>query len=723
MRANPDEGERDLRTTFRKGMSRAKHAVSRLRISLTHALPSALDMTDEQFLKLFAIRDAPDRLTRTPEIAIGELLGHFERRPAASWPSFPRHMTAEALPAAADVERAADRVLDRYINLGSFGEIHFETEIDWHHAPTNDPRGEATRKLNRHFWWMPVAEAYRVTGNDRYAEFLDRAVRDWVASAPRPPSKDESSRTWALMEAGIRCLIWPTVFGVIQDSPAFTSEARLAMLRSLFDHGVYLQRHHNTGNHLLREANGLAHLSTAFPEFDTSEGWWETAATRLHGALEEQVNADGSHYELCTPYQVLALEEFAYAVELFRGQNDHRSQFMTGRLAAMFGALAALTRPDGSLPMIGDGYFPAGFDWGEMLSEAATNLNDPSLAFIATGGRDGTAPAADSVAVPDAGWYVMRDTWRATGKYLLFESGPFGGHHGHEDKLNVEVFALGTAFLVDPGTYTYNINDPERDFFVSSRAHNTLVVTGLSQVRRWNPKHRRARVASGPHGTWQTGSVFDFASADYEDGYGDYHLRAGDRSIIAQGVVHHRHVLFVKPDYWIIVDDVSSLHPRSFEILFHAGIDVRATSGPRQLTRLASPRGDAMLAIIPEPTECEGPEIVRGRTDPLQGWVSERRYDKQPADTVVYRWSERRALHHTTMLWPTVASLDAPLPDLERVTDEGPTTIWRVSLPDGTSDSISLTRDSEGVVGAVAVDRHTATGKRRTSRHWTKEPY
>ena len=91
------------------------------------------------------------------------------------------------------------------------------------------------------------------------------------------------------------------------------------------------------------------------------------------------------------------------------------------------------------------------------------------------------------VYIPQAGRHVMRSDWTPEAKYLIADTGPYGGPHGHEDLLSFELFAYGAAFIVDPGSYTYNRTDPYRDYFVSSHGHNTVIVDGGSQVRRFRP--------------------------------------------------------------------------------------------------------------------------------------------------------------------------------------------------------------------------------------------
>lgn len=719
-----DSARRKLLASLLWAKKRVRGFATRIHLALEPKpppLPLAITMSDEEFLQLFELPAVTDHLISGDVAgAMTALLGHFETRVSPEWPPFPKHMTQD-LRREADVVDQADRILRGFVDLDGFGEVHFDSEIDWLVPINNDPRGEATRKLNRHAWWAPVVEAYRVTRSDRYAEFLVNCISSWVTCTQRPAAKDESSRVWGLMEAGIRCLIWPTVYGVLQESPRFTPRVRSAMLRFLYDHAVFLTRHTNKTNHLLREANGLAHLSACFPEFAEAEDWWDIATSRLVDALDTQVNIDGSHFELCTTYQVLALEEFEYALQLLNQRNDPRATDMAGRLKTMYRALAFVTLPDGSLPLIGDGFLPKDFDWSARLEKAARKFRDPEMIYIATRGEDGAAPSNPSVAVPDAGWHVMRDGWEHTSRYLLFECGPSGGHHGHEDKLSIVVSAYGTSFLVDPGTYTYNRKDPERNFFMSSRAHNLAAVAGMSQVRRWNPEYRTAKVQPGPHALWQVSEVFDFVSSRYDQGYGNFHLVRPAGATIIGDVSHKRHVVFIKPDYWIVIDEIRSKTPRALEAFYHAAPGLEMTRLDAGVVVLSAAESSPRLLIIPEPSEFEGPTIARGQTHPLQGWVSSgTRYQKVPADTATYSWSAREALHHATLLWPFPGTVAQPVPHVRRA-DSDSGRRWEITRPDSHLDVVTLEYGADDTPAELQVERRSESGDVLVSGFWLRD--
>jgi len=121
----------------------------------------------------------------------------------------------------------------------------------------------------------------------------------------------------------------------------------------------------------------------------------------------------------------------------------------------------------------------------------------------------------------------MRSGWGALDKYLFFDGAPWRGNHSHQDRLQVTVFA-GRDLLVDSGQISYD--QPASKTLRQSGAHNVLLIDGGEQLQA-DPKLL----------SWQTDAQADFASGLVE----------------ANGLRHQRSVLFVKPDYWVVVDQVS----------------------------------------------------------------------------------------------------------------------------------------------------------------------
>jgi hypothetical protein len=68
---------------------------------------------------------------------------------------------------------------------------------------------------------------------------------------------------------------------------------------------------------------------------------------------------------------------------------------------------------------------------------------------------------------------------RAGGRYASLECGPYGGGHGHPDRLHVTLHADGVHWLPDPGAGSYVARD--LFWYRSTLAHNAPRVDGVSQ--------------------------------------------------------------------------------------------------------------------------------------------------------------------------------------------------------------------------------------------------
>ena len=114
--------------------------------------------------------------------------------------------------------------------------------------------------------------------------------------------------------------------------------------------------------------------------------------------------------------------------------------------------------------------------------------------------------------------------------------------------------------------------------------------------------------------------------ATYDEAFG------GD---VGRGVRHTRAVLFIKPDFWVMLDRMEAVDGKEhlYEPLFHFdgpvkmdGLRVRTqNTGEANLTLLA--RGDAGLDA----------KIVEGQQEPVQGWLTKTISSVRPAPVAVYQ--------------------------------------------------------------------------------------
>src|SRR4029079_15048583 len=141
-----------------------------------------------------------------------------------------------------------------------------------------------------------------------------------------------------------------------------------------------------------------------------------------------------------------------------------------------------------------------------------------------------------------------------------FDCGDLGmlsGGHGHADALSFTLFSDGKDLLIDPATAVYNGPPKWRNFFRSTRAHNTVVVDGRDQSEPGGTFSWRRKAAS------RVISSHALPGMHYIEGEHDGYMR------LRQGVIHRRRLMFVRSSYWIVVDELNGSGDHTFDFLYH----------------------------------------------------------------------------------------------------------------------------------------------------------
>jgi len=111
-------------------------------------------------------------------------------------------------------------------------------------------------------------------------------------------------------------------------------------------------------------------------------------------------------------------------------------------------------------------------------SPSRTQLSWWALLFM-NGELAADAPAWSprSLLLESQGLAVLRTA--GGGRYASLECGPYGGGHGHPDRLHLTLYADGVHWLADPGTGSYVSHD--LFWYRSTLAHNAPRLDGMSQ--------------------------------------------------------------------------------------------------------------------------------------------------------------------------------------------------------------------------------------------------
>jgi len=559
------------------------------------------------------------------------LAANFRARTSPVWSvdwRQPEFLTSKRKPAADPrAEKIMQHKFDYPQGPNKVGTLDFGSKIDWTANPTE---GEArthlwNESLNRHFHFRALSEAYWRTGQDKYAKEIADEIMDWIVA--NPPVQEVSGNNmkngceaWQTLTTSIRLAdVWPNAIYRCLGSPAFTDEVICAIYKSVCEQARHLMRWPSGGNWLTSESNGLFIGGMLFPEFKEAPEWRRTGLARLYKQLDDEVYPDGEEYELATGYNDWVVSEFAGIIEQ-ADRNGLRAEIPADFLAKMekmFNYLCLAAMPNDAVPGLNDSN---NSDVRELL-ETGFKLfpKRTDFQFIATGGKEGRAPTETSHAFPWCGHYVMRSGWDKDATYLLFDAGPFGYGHQHEDKLHFVLWSNGRQLVLDPGNFSYD-QSRWRKYVLSSAGHNTVLVDGQGQQRRgkketyfW-PRPWTTPAPPQNDALWKSTADFDYASGVYTNGYGAHNEIA---------VVHRRQILFLKPEKLFVIYD--TLTPRdqrehSYEALFHLDATDAVVDPATKIIHSANTNA-ANVAIIPATGGGLDASIVKGKTDePVQGW-------------------------------------------------------------------------------------------------------
>ncbi len=216
---------------------------------------------------------------------------------------------------------------------------------------------------SRHHQLTLLAAAYRLTGDERYAERTASLLRGWWQANPFLSGVHWTSG----IELGIRLISWTWVRRLLDGWPGAPElfEREPLALQQLHRHQQYLARLLSSGssanNHVIAEAAGLAVAATAFPWFADSPAWARRGLEVTQRELDRQTDADGLNRELASEYHGLVLElGLAVAAELELAGRPLPAP-LSAVLVRMLDALAAEVDAHLEPPRQGDG--DGGFGW------------------------------------------------------------------------------------------------------------------------------------------------------------------------------------------------------------------------------------------------------------------------------------------------------------------------------------------------------------------------
>lgn len=493
-------------------------------------------------------------------------------------------------------------------------------------------------ELNKHQYFFTLGKVAWLTGDPAPAVEIVRQIDDWIDDNPC----NRGIHWISALETGTRAVSWIMAYPFYAEHCDSGFRRRLA--ESLAQHMLFVEGHLSTGpfanTHLVGEAAALI-AGGLFLDCRQRHRWLDRGLALLEEEIERQAASDGVHVERSVAYHRFFLDQYYLVSGLLSANGLTLSAATLGQLERMTHFLMDVLFPDGSAPAFGDCDDARGLwfradcptDYRSLLALGAALFargdfkavaGQPTEELLWLFGNDGVAkflelsakfPDHASAAYPDGGYYVMRGGWNASDPVLVFDCGPLGhgpAGHGHADALSFQLYAKGYPFLVDPGTFSYNLDYSWRDAFRSTRAHNTVAVDGLDQSVPANRMSWGTKAAARCH-RWLTTPWFDLVDGEH-DGY----------QRLADPVSHRRVTVSIRPDIWLIWDSLGGKADHKLEVLLHLRPDCsvnRKTDATDVV--LGAPDGTQLhVSMLGPRGEMASPEVLLGSEEERAAWFA-----------------------------------------------------------------------------------------------------
>lgn len=529
---------------------------------------------------------------------------------------------------------------------------------------------------NRHAELVTLAQAWRLTGEAKYAEGCRTLLESWFEQCPYPLGPNWTSS----LEHAVRLLNWSVAWQLLsspspQPSPTrgegvFSGgdgqSFRSRWLDSIYRHCHFIAGHFSkyssANNHLLGEYMGLFMGALMWPCWKESKRWLELAKSGLEKEALIQNAPDGVNREQAIWYHHEVADMMLLCGLAGKANGVEFSSAYWKRLESMLDFVAAVMDTGGNVPMIGDAddavmvrfsREPHFNVYRSLLATGAVLFNRTDFALKAgyfddksrwlLGDEGETAferlcaaplpaplPQGDGGemrrAFPEGGYYILGDRFDTPEEVrIVADAGPLGylsiAAHGHADALAFTLSAGGHEILIDPGTYAYHTQKKWRDYFRGTSAHNTVRIDGLEQSViggnfMWL-KHAKAWCEKR-----ETSEEKDlFAGA--HDGY----------ARLADPVTHRRSIEYDKPSRTIrIADTLACSGAHRVEICWHFAENCQVQARGNEIS--ASCGNQRASMTMPE---CDWlPRVAVGQETPPSGWISRRFDEKCHTPTVIW---------------------------------------------------------------------------------------
>ena len=388
-------------------------------------------------------------------------------------------------------EVLANRFKPDWIKHGKVCLLNQVVELNYHPSYTKYLKPLIYNNVYYFEYGIVLGAKYRETKEITYWEQFKKCYQDYL------DAKAELKSAYSMALHIPNVLIALELF-----DGAVEQDFREKIYCELYSQYLYLQKHqekHLLANHYFEDLKALIIASYLFMDDKKLKCYLKAFKKQC----DEQILADGVHYELSLMYHKLILEDVMRIGMLAKQPDFPECNWIVPLIQKMTDSCYSLEKRIGRTPLFNDS--------GDNVAKTCEQL------CIAAENQFGLKPVQID-AFEASGYYKLYDGNRA----LIFDAGKIGvdyqAAHGHCDCLSFELSLDGKPLFVNSGTYEYQ--GDLRKYFRTTRSHNTVEINGHEQSQCWGG-FRVAKRISKVYGSLGDGEV----RGSYRNYLGEEHQR------------------------------------------------------------------------------------------------------------------------------------------------------------------------------------------------------
>ncbi|ETI69187.1 heparinase II/III family protein [Neobacillus vireti] len=358
-------------------------------------------------------------------------------------------------------------------------------------------------RYNLHYFEYLFKLAYEYSnGNkqNKYYEKYKELIKNWIENNPYAYGDG-----WHPYTISLRITNWIATYQIFKEKITDDNDFDKSFKESIYSQYKYLQTNLEKdvlGNHYFENIKALIIGSVFFEDTKVKDKF----KNELSKQLEEQILEDGMHFELSPMYHKIILEDLIKITYWLKDETIYNQ--LIPYISKMIDVTYSLEENFGKTPAFND---------------SADGISKDYKSILVTSKRYFNLIPKYKSSFEDSGYYIIQ----GHNKKLIFDVGDISPSylpaHGHCDALSFELSINSKPMLVNSGTYRYETGR-WRDYFRSTKAHNTVMISEQEQSQFWGGFRVAKRIKMVKKKQFEYKNI-SFYAGEYISHSGDKHKR------------------------------------------------------------------------------------------------------------------------------------------------------------------------------------------------------